>query len=194
MDKGNMPQEFYCSPADVVARRLLGKELVHHSAQGVTSGIIVETEAYMGPGDDASHSAKSKTRRNATMFGSAGRAYVYLIYGIHYCFNVTTDCDEVPSAVLIRALQPKLGLDLMRQRRRKDNLTQLCSGPGKLAQAMAFSMDLDGCSMLSDQLFARPGIAVNEREIVITTRVGISKAIALPLRFYLSGNAHVSVK
>ncbi len=195
MSKPKVPLSFYRRPADVVARDLLGKELVHVTSEGITSGIIVETEAYLGPGDEASHSARGKTRRNATMFGPAGRAYIYLIYGIHYCFNITTDVDAVPSAVLIRALEPRQGVEIMQRRRGTVELRQLCSGPGKLAQAMALDIALDGCSLDSQELFLTDSnINIASEDIVVTTRIGIKKAAEMPLRSYLAGNPHVSLK
>lgn len=192
LDKNILPLSFYRRRADVVAKDLLGKELVFTTKEGSTSGIIVETEAYLGPGDAASHSARGKTRRNATMFGPAGRAYVYLIYGIHYCFNITTDKDTVPSAVLIRALEPRQGIELMQRRRGKENVRELCSGPGKLAQAMGFDKSVDGSSVLTDKLCVRECREVAESEIVTTTRIGITKAAHLPLRFYIANSRYIS--
>ncbi|MBO8169482.1 MAG: DNA-3-methyladenine glycosylase [Thermoanaerobacteraceae bacterium] len=192
LDKNILPLSFYRRRADVVAKDLLGKELVFTTKEGSTSGIIVETEAYLGPGDAASHSARGKTGRNATMFGPAGRAYVYLIYGIHYCFNITTDKDTVPSAVLIRALEPRQGIELMQRRRGKENVRELCSGPGKLAQAMGFDKSVDGSSVLTDKLCVRECREVAESEIVTTTRIGITKAAHLPLRFYIANSRYIS--
>ncbi|WP_366922627.1 DNA-3-methyladenine glycosylase [Metallumcola ferriviriculae] len=189
-----LPKEFYQRPADIVARELLGKELFHETEQGTTSGLIVEAEAYLGPGDDASHSARGKTKRNAAMFGPAGHAYVYLIYGIHHCFNITTDLERFPTAVLIRALEPRQGVDIMQRRRGIPALRQLCSGPGKLAQAMAFNLGINGCNLQSEQLFVSEGITIKRADVVVTTRIGISKAVEKPLRFYLAGNQHVSVR
>ena len=191
MADNKLSGDFYGRPVIVVAKELLGKELIFNSSQGTTSGIIVETEAYLGPGDAASHSARGKTKRNAAMFGSAGRAYVYLIYGVHYCFNITTDKNTVPSAVLIRALEPRQGIHIMKQRRHKENLVELCSGPGKLAQAMGFDLSLDGMSLLGRSLLVKEVNGLSS-DIVTTTRIGITRDADLPLRFYIANNRYIS--
>jgi DNA-3-methyladenine glycosylase len=172
----------------VVARELLGKLLVH----GDRSGRIVETEAYLGAADPAAHSFRGPTPRNATMFGPAGHLYVYFSYGVHWCANAT--CGE-GLAVLFRALEPVSGLDAMfgsrpAARRERD----LCSGPGKLTQALGIGKELDGAD-----LTAGPVLVVDEGTpppapdgVVATTRVGITQAADEPWRFYVAGNPHVS--
>ncbi|GAW92268.1 DNA-3-methyladenine glycosylase [Calderihabitans maritimus] len=189
-----LPASFYARDTTQVAKELLGTYMVYHSPQGTVGGKIVETEAYLGAEDPACHSARGKTRRNAVMFGEAGHAYIYQIYGIHYCFNVTTDRPEVAAAVLIRALEPVIGIELMKARRGQEEITKLCSGPAKLVQAMGIPPELNGTSVVEGPVKFYRDKNVQEQEIVTTTRIGISKAVDWPLRFYLAGNPHVSKK
>lgn len=177
-----------------MARELLGCYLIHRSPEGITAGRIVETEAYLGQTDPACHSYRGKTERCKTMFGPAGRVYIYLSYGIHYCFNITTDEPGIPAAVLLRALEPVEGIALMQKRRGKNKLVELCSGPGKLAQAMGFNLNHDGCSLFQGIIEVYGGELRTGEEIVTTTRIGISKAADWPLRFYLSNNPFISRK
>ena len=130
-----LDQTFYDQETVSVARQLLGCFFMHEEMEGTTIGRIVETEAYVA-NDPASHSFRGKTPRNAVMFGLAGKAYVYFIYGMYYCVNVVTGREGVGKAVLLRALEPIAGIELMQQRRHTHTLWQLCSGPGKLTQAM----------------------------------------------------------
>lgn len=188
-----IPEEFYQRDTVTVARELLGKHMIHHLPAGPVGGVVVETEAYLGPGDPASHSARGKTKRNAVMFGPAACAYVYKIYGIHFCFNVTCDSPVKPAAILIRAIEPKIGIEIMTRLRNTDRLTNLCSGPGKLAQAMDINLDINGTSVVTGPVrfyYANqdPG------EIVVAKRIGISQAEHLPLRFYIANNRFVSRK
>lgn len=174
-----------------VARDLLGQVVVH----GSTAGRIVETEAYLGGDDLASHSAAGPTPRAAVMFGPPGHAYVYRIYGMHDCLNFVTEQDDVPGAVLIRALEPLEGIDLMRQRRGLEDLKQLCSGPGKLAQALAIDRTLNKVDVTKPgPLLVRAGAMLAESDIVVTTRVGITKCADWPLRFYERDSKFVSRK
>ena len=184
---------FYQEPTVDMARALLGKLLVHKTGDGTTAGRIVETEAYLFYNDPACHAARGETPRNKAMFAQAGTAYVYLIYGIHYCFNVVTGSIGEGEAVLVRALEPVLGLELMAKRRGTDVSKQLASGPGKLCQAMAINSKHNGTDLTCGSLYlADDG---NEpEEIIATTRIGISVATDLPLRFYVSGNPYVSRK
>jgi DNA-3-methyladenine glycosylase len=193
-----LARAFYARPTVVVARGLIGRLLVHESGQGRTVGRIVETEAYLGEIDEASHAFIGRTERNAVMFGPPGRAYVYFIYGMHYCFNVVTRRAGIGEAVLVRALEPVEGLALMRARRglgRSDR--ELCNGPGKLAQAMGLSRAQNGADLVRGALgiFEPPqstGESRLELDIAVTPRVGITRAADLPLRFYLRGHPHVS--
>lgn len=193
-----LPRSFYGRDAESVARALLGQLLVSTIDGPRTAGRIVETEAYVGPHDAASHAAEriGRTRRNESMFGEPGIAYVYRIYGVHWCLNVVTDRAEYPAAVLIRALEPIAGLDVMRMRRTVAGATlrdrDLCSGPGKLAQALAITGEQDGYPLDAPPLLIARGDAPAAGDVVCTTRVGITRAHDLPLRFYERGNLHVS--
>ncbi|MNK55845.1 3-methyladenine DNA glycosylase [compost metagenome] len=172
-----------------LAPRLLGGLIVRQDAEGPRVGRIVETEAYL-PDDPASHSFKGLTPRCRSMFGRAGLAYVYRIYGIHHCFNVVTGPEGRGEAVLIRALEPLEGLPLMEAAR--GTAKALTNGPGRLCQALGIDRELDGEDLLvSDRLFIMRGDAPRER-IVASPRIGITQAADLPWRFFLEGNPHVS--
>ena len=127
-----------------IARALLGKTLVHETSEGITSGMIVETEAYLGEIDDASHSYKGKTDRVRVMYDEKGHAYIYLIYGMYYCFNITSGPKGLPEAILIRSLEPLSGIELMKERRKTDKMHNLCSGPGKLCMALGLGKEQYG--------------------------------------------------
>jgi len=183
---------FFESDTVLVATELLGKWLLFNGPQGVTGGIIVETEAYLGLDDPSCHSARGCTPRNKVMFGPAGRIYIYLIYGIYYCLNVTTACIEKPEAVLFRAIEPKIGTEIMKKHRKKIKLTELCSGPGKLVQALGIDPNLNGSSAIDGPIGFYDGEVNADFEIVTTTRIGISQAKDWPLRFYIKGNEFIS--
>jgi len=189
-----LPKSFFKQETTAVARGLLGKILVHHSPDGETAGRIVETEAYLCQNDPACHAARGMTARNAAMFGPPGTAYVYLIYGMYYCFNVVTAPLGVGEAVLIRALEPLTGLELMAKRRGTCVKKLLAAGPGRLCQAMGIGPGHNGADLSGDVLYlADNGMAVRE-DIVAAKRVGISVATELPLRFYIRGNPFISRK
>ena len=176
-----------------IAKDLLGKYLVAKSAEGTTIGKIVETEAYLW-GDEASHSYRGKTLRNAAMFEEAGTIYVYFIYGNHYCFNIVTNKKGIGEAVLIRALEPLEGLELMKKRRKVDELKRLCNGPANLVKALGINKE-DNCSKINEsriKLFKSEKIG--EKEIVKTNRIGIVKGCKEKYRFYIRGNEFVSRK
>jgi DNA-3-methyladenine glycosylase len=171
--------------ASDVARGLLGARLVHVCAEGRTAGRIVETEAYLAAGDQASHSRSGPTARNASMFLAAGHAYVYRIYGMHHCFNVVTGSAGEGQAVLIRALEPLEGLDLMRVRRGRDSARELCSGPAKLVSALGITAAHDGLDLTRGELRVEfPGSSGSE--VLVGPRVGITRDAHLPLRFRLA--------
>jgi DNA-3-methyladenine glycosylase len=170
-----LPRSFYARPTVEVARDLLGKVLVH----GKTSGRIIEVEAYLGADDLAAHSARGLTGRTRVIFGPPGHAYVYLIYGMYECLNVVAEPDGVPGCVLIRALEPLTGIDLMRQRRGRDDLA---SGPGKLTVAMGITRAHNGKDLVRGPLRIVDGPT---GEIRVTPRIGITKCVDWPLRFVL---------
>lgn len=195
-----LPLEFYANHDTLtLSQQLLGCELVHNSPEGTTAGIIVETEAYL-TGDPACHAYRRKTARNAAMFGPAGTLYVYLIYGFYYCVNIVTGPEGVGEAVLIRALEPTEGLELMGERRNLDPTTKLglrglTSGPGKLVIAMGISRDHNFFPLTKagsgSPVFIRPRVQ-EDFEMVTTTRIGITQGADLPYRFYVKGNRFVS--
>lgn len=195
-------REFY-RRADTlgVARSLLGKRLVVPALQGGlrVSGMIVETEAYMGPEDKGAHSYNNRrTNRTEVMFSAGGVAYVFFIYGMYYQFNVVTNQKEVPHAVLVRAAQPEEGLELMRERRggRKD--TELASGPGKLTVAFGIDRSYNGEDLSGERIWIEDaGRVVTDDEIASGPRIGIDYAeefVGRPWRFWIKGNPHVSRK
>lgn len=194
-----LTEEFY-SRADVVqvARELLGKVLVTNIDGIVTSGIIVETEAYAGVTDRASHAyGGRRTVRTETMYCTGGTAYVYLCYGIHHLFNVVTNINNIPHAVLIRAVEPIDGVGVMLHRRNKPTLQPtVTGGPGVLSQALGISTEYSGMSLYTEQLYIEErGIKLEQQDIVSGTRVGVAYAgqdAYLPYRFWIRGNAYVS--
>lgn len=187
-----VPAALFALDTVAAARALLGKLLVSDTPEGRTAGRIVETEAYLR-NDAACHASRGETRRNRAMFGPPGRSYTYLIYGMYRCFNVVTAPAGVGEAVLIRALEPLAGLDLMARRRGTSDPKAWCSGPGKLVLALGISALPDGSDLRKGPLFvAEPDPGAAAGGIVATTRIGITKDAHLPLRFYLEGNPWIS--
>jgi DNA-3-methyladenine glycosylase len=187
-------KKFYQQDTITIAKDLLGKYLVYESKDGKTVGKIVEVEAYLHQDDQASHSSRGQGKRNAQMFGNYGRAYIYLIYGMYLCFNVVTNRKDIGEAVLIRALEPVEGIGLMQKRRKIKDLDKLCNGPAKLAISMGITKDLNGVSLTRKPLYLKQGEIIAEEMINSTARVGITKSVHLPLRFYIRGNNFVSRK
>lgn len=188
-------REFYLKSGLEVARDLIGKKLVHNSAEGLTSGIIVETEAYMGAIDAAAHSYKGLTERTKIQFGVGGYAYVYLIYGMYTCMNVVANVENIPECVLIRALQPVEGIELMKIRRKKNNLRDLCSGPGKLTQAMSITKNHYGIDLCGEEIFIEE-VENFTPNITATKRINIDyagDAANYLWRFILTDNKFISV-
>lgn len=187
-----LPGGFLARPADAVAPDLLGCRLVSTVEGERTVGVVVEAEAYVGSRDPACHAAEriGRTRRNRSMFGPPGLAYVYFIYGMHWCLNVVTAREGDPQAVLVRALEPLEGRGVMARRRGRE--TDLTSGPARLCQALGVDGELDGHSLDSPPLRLLPGWSVDEARIRRSPRVGVTAARDWPLRFFLHGNRHVS--
>ena len=182
-----LKRAFYDRPTVEVARDLLGKVLVH----GPTAGLIVETEAYLGREDLAAHSARGITGRTRVIFGPPGHAYVYFIYGMYECLNLVCEPEGAPGCVLIRALEPVGGLDLMRRRRpAARKVEDLASGPGKLTLAMGITRLQNGTDVTRGALVVRQGMG--RVEVKVTPRIGITQCADLPLRFLIPGNACVS--
>jgi DNA-3-methyladenine glycosylase len=175
-----------------VARDLLGCVLRSTVGNTVTEGVIIETEAYVGPHDPSSHAAEriGRTSRNAPMFGPPGTAYVYRIYGVHWCLNAVTEGEEFPAAVLIRALDPTAGIGYMEGRRR--GTRPLCSGPGRLAQALGITGDLNGHTLRNDPLTISAGWPIEEANVGVSGRVGVSRAGDWPLRYFVRDHPEVS--
>ena len=197
MDK-KLPREFYTRPNVLeVARDLLGKKLVVPGRNGQrVSGIIVETEAYRGPEDRASHAWNGRrTQRTETMYGAGGTAYVYFVYGMYNQFNVVTNVKDIPHAVLVRALEPSDGRAVMRRRRRGRSEYELTSGPGRLCLAMGIDRKLDKADLLGNRVWLEDGISISPRQIARGPRIGIDYAekwIDKPWRFWVKDNPFVS--
>ena len=181
MDR-TLEREFYLRDTVEAARDALGKVLVHETPDGIISGRIVETEAYLRD-DPACHACRGMTNRNRVMFGEPGHAYVYFTYGFHYCLNFVTQPNGTAEAILIRALEPLEGIKLMRRNRRRDRLEDLCSGPGKLCQALGIDMSLNGEDLLGDRLYVLDD-NTDAGEIIVRPRIGIRQAADNPWRFY----------
>ena len=175
-----------------MARDLLGCYLRSTVDGFPVGGVIVETEAYVGPHDPASHAAApiGKTKRNAAMFGPPGHAYVYRIYGIHWCLNVVTEKAGYPAAVLVRALDPTHGLQVMEKRR--GGSSSFCAGPGRLAQALGIKGELDGHPLSECPLRLFTGWPTPDARIGVSGRIGVRHASNWPLRFFIRGHPEVS--
>lgn len=179
-----LDETFFQRDAIAVARDLIGASLLF---QGI-GGTIVETEAYR-PDDPASHSFTGMSERNKSMFGPAGRAYVYRSYGIHWCFNLVC---SLSSAVLIRALEPKVGIDVMQVRRKQSSIRLLCSGPGRLCEALAITREQDGLPITKIPFLIKHEKTI--ADVCVGKRIGISKAVHQPWRFGLKDSAFLSKK
>ena len=191
--------KFFDRDPRVVARELLGKLLIRKTSQGMLAGRLVETEAYLGEGDLAAHAAAGRTERNAVLFGPPGVAYVYFIYGNHYCLNVSCLPDGVAGGVLFRAMEPVAGIEEMAKARgitieKKSDLRKISSGPGRMSDALGVTRARDNGKSLvsakSDLRLADDGFRVGQ--VVVTKRIGITKSEEDPLRYLIAGNAFVS--
>jgi DNA-3-methyladenine glycosylase len=188
------PAGFYDRSAEEVARDLLGAFVVSGIGGVRCAGEIVETEAYVGPHDEASHAHErfGRTPRNAAMFAAAGHAYVYLIYGMHWCLNVVTGAEGYPAAVLIRAARPMEGMEAMRARRPGRPDHELLRGPGKLCRALGVTGAQNLHHLGRPPLWLAPGAEVPDEAVEVGPRVGISRAVDWPLRFRVRGSPHAS--
>lgn len=179
-----LPRSFYARPAVEVARALLGKILVHGGASArITSGRIVETEAYLGLADAAAHAARGRTPRTEVIFGPPGHAYVYLIYGIHECLNIVAEPEGSPGCVLIRALEPLDGLE---------QVVNVANGPGKLTRAMGITRRHNGADLTRGPLTVHPPERAEPFHIGVSPRIGITQNRDWPLRFFIAGSPFVS--
>jgi DNA-3-methyladenine glycosylase len=196
--------DFFDRDPRKVARALLGRLLIRRTARGILAGRVVETEAYLGEGDAAAHAVAGRTARNFVLFGPPGYAYVYFIYGNHFCLNVSCLPDGVPGCVLFRALEPVAGIEEMARARgirvsdsefrRDSDLRKISSGPGRMAEALGITRDRDNAKSLvsakSDLQLVDDGYRV--RRVMVTPRIGIVKSAEHPLRYFIAGSPFVS--
>jgi DNA-3-methyladenine glycosylase len=190
-----LPASFYNRETELVARDLLGTVLQCKTADGAASGIIVETEAYVGEHDEACHAFAGLTKRTAPLYGKPGTSYVYFIYGMYWCFNTVTREEGLPSAVLVRAVEPFEGIRLMHSRRLKVKRDiDLTNGPGKLCLALGIGREMNQLSLQRGPLVIREGIKIPNSEVGVTPRIGITKAVDWPLRWIVKDNLYISRK
>jgi len=187
-----LPATFYDRDTEQVARDLLGAVLRCTTSDGVATGRIVETEAYLGEHDLACHAAAGLTARTRWLYGAPGIAYVYFIYGVHWCFNAVTRAVGSPSAVLVRALEPLEGLELMRERRGVAHDRDLTNGPGKLCEALGITGALNGMPLQKPPIEILRGEPVPDARVQVTPRIGITKSAEWPLRWLVRDNPYVS--
>ena len=187
-------RSFYERSTQVVAFELIGKLLMFHQNGTILSGRIVETEAYFGAHDPASHAYRGVTPRNQVMFGPPGFSYVYFTYGNHHCLNIVTEKEEIAGAVLIRAVEPVSGIAMMKKHRGLSELKTLTNGPGKLTQAFGITREHSGMDLTRNSFCVVEGENKDPFHIEATTRIGISSAKEKPYRFYLADSPFVSVR
>jgi DNA-3-methyladenine glycosylase len=189
----SLPRSFYERETEIVAREMLGTILECDTSEGRASGIIVETEAYLGEHDLACHAAVGRTARTEALYGPPGTSYVYFIYGMYWCFNAVTRAEGLPSAVLVRAVEPLDGIALMHKRRpRIKRDVDLTNGPGKLCTALGITGPMSSKSLQRKPLVIREGEPVADERVEVTTRIGITKSADWPLRWIVKGNRFVS--
>ena len=205
-----LPASFYSRSTLKVLDDLIGKVLVRKSEDGLTSGVIVEAEAYTGEDDPASYAFSGRTKRSEIMYGPPGRAFVHFTYGMHHMLNLVTEREEFPAAILIRALEPREGISLMKKRRQTEELFNLCSGPAKICQAFGIDRFHNGVSLFSSRspLFIKEGEKKKEgekrkegeirkegrEELIWTSRIGIGEGKDRLWRAYLKGSPFISIK
>ncbi|MCP2520149.1 DNA-3-methyladenine glycosylase [SCandidatus Aminicenantes bacterium Aminicenantia_JdfR_composite] len=194
-EKVILERSFFARNSLEVARDILGHILVRESSEGKTSGIIVETEVYRGEDDPASFAYRGRTKRSEPLYGSPGTAFVYMTYGMYYLLNIITEKENFPAAILIRAVEPLEGVELMKKRRKTNNIRNLASGPGKLAQAFAIDLSLNGVDMTSPYSPLYVGEKkVEAKELVWKPRIGIREGTDRLWRVYVKDNPFVSKK
>ena len=198
--ENKLTRDFYNRDAHVVAKELLGKVLVRRTAEGVVKGRIVEVEVYKGTEESMDHACHAfpmkRTNRTEIMFGEAGRAYIYLIYGMYSCINIVCNRENVPECVLIRALEPVDGVELMRERRKQEKLTALCSGPGKLCQALALTREENGMDLCGEEFYVEEDETQESMEITASKRINIDyakEAVDFMWRYTVEGSRFLSV-
>lgn len=193
-----LPRKFYIRPVLMVAKDLLGKVLIRKDVNQVMAARIVEVEAYDGKVDKASHSFNGKTKRNEVMFNEGGYFYVYFTYGAHFCCNVVTEKKDHGAAVLIRAVEPLIGIDEMiknrfnRELKSEKEIYNLTSGPGKVCKAFGFSKEHSGLDLTNSNVFIVDQPKLKKNMIGISKRIGITKSVNLPWRFFEIGNPYLS--
>lgn len=190
--ENKLSKEFYLQKCLTAAKELIGKVLVRKKGKRVYSGIIVETEAYTGSTDAASHAYRGKTERNKFMFAEGGVAYVYFTYGAHYCVNVVVEKEHISHAVLIRAVEPLEGIEQMKKNRGTDNIYNLCSGPGKLTEAMEIDLRQNGADLMGNELYITEPAEDKKIKVVKSKRIGITKNADKLYRFCAADNPFVS--
>jgi DNA-3-methyladenine glycosylase len=189
-----LPRAFYDRPTEAVARDLLGAILECQTPDGVAAGRIVETEAYLGEHDLACHAAAGLTARTAPLYDRPGIAYVYFIYGMHWCFNAVTRAKGEPSAVLVRALEPVHGIELMRERRGVRRDVDLTNGPAKLCDALGIDGHFNRAILQRGPLTIREGSPIPDSRVAVTPRIGITRCADWPLRWIVRDSEFVSGK
>ena len=193
-----LPVSFYSRSTLKVLEDLIGMVLVRKSKDGLTSGAIIEAEAYSGEDDPASYAFCGRTKRSEIMYGPPGRAFVHFTYGMHHMLNLVTEKEEFPAAILIRALEPREGISLMKKRRQTEELINLCSGPAKICQAFGIDRSHNGVSLSSSRspLFINDGERKEKRkeELIWTSRIGIGEGKERLWRAHLKGSPFISAK
>lgn len=185
-----LTREFYDRETQIVAKELLGKILIHETNEGICSGKIVETEAYLGQEDPACHAYAGYTKRTSLFFGKPGIAYIFVNYGLHYCLNAITLPPGKAGCVLIRALEPLEGIELMQHRRKTDDIQELTNGPGKLCAAFNIDKSCNGLDLVSSNLYIK--VNVEKPVVCKSKRIGITKAADWLLRYFIKDNEFVS--
>lgn len=184
--------DFYLQPTLKVAKKLLGKIIIRKFEDQIIAGKIVETEAYIGEDDPASHAFGGMTKRNKVMYLPGGHIYVYFTYGMHYCFNVVTEDEGFPAAVLIRAVEPVEGIEMMKKLRGTDKIQNLTNGPAKFCQAFGIDKSLNGASLLGDEIFIVESTNNVKFKVGRSPRIGIKLGLDKKWRFFIKDNPFVS--